>query len=245
MTFKQKILGVIYNVLRYAQKYTYPVRRSALTYWEDKVPSRIDLGKSKYGGPFTTEEVENTKTFLHLIILLLSLSGVLYTLSSIESSLGSSSQHFSHGISDSARLHLIECLCYTVTVSLVISFYFISPYIRRYLPSMLKRVTVGIGASIATICTLSLLLIGSIGHATNTNVLCFFSQSNNRTLTLNLSLYLNIIPCTLYKLSYLILSISFIEFIIARSPHSMKGVLIGFYYIFRFGLSRILILIEF
>ena len=108
---------------------------------------------------------------------------------------------------------------------------------------MLKRV--GIGASLATICTLGLLLIDSIGHATNINVPCFFFQLNNGTLTLNLSPYLSIIPYTLYELSYLILSISLIEFIIAQSPHSMKGVLIGFYYAFRFGFSRILILVEY
>ena len=27
-----------------------PVQRSAFTYWEDSIPARIDLGKSKYGG---------------------------------------------------------------------------------------------------------------------------------------------------------------------------------------------------
>ena len=34
---------------------------------EDELPSRIDFGKSKYGGPFTTEKVEYVKTFLRLI----------------------------------------------------------------------------------------------------------------------------------------------------------------------------------
>jgi peptide/histidine transporter 3/4 len=231
---------LIYNILRYAQKHKYPAQRSALTYWEDKIPSRIDLGKSKYGGPFTAEEVENTKTFFQLIKLLLSLSGVLYTLNLIDTSLGSSSLHFSHGVSESARLHLIEILCNTVTISVLIVFYFILPYVGRYLPSMLKRV--GIGALFATICTLSLLLIDSIGHATNINVPCFLFQSN---ITLNLSPYLNIIPHTLYDLSYMILTISLIEFIIAQSPHSMKGVLIGFYYVLRFGFSGIFILIEY
>ena len=54
---------LIYCVLKYAQKHKHPVSRSALTYWENKIPSRIDLGKNKYGGPFTTDEVENVKTF--------------------------------------------------------------------------------------------------------------------------------------------------------------------------------------
>ena len=52
----------IAKVLNYARKHKYPERRSALTYWEDDYPSRIDLGKDKYGGPFTIEEVEDVKT---------------------------------------------------------------------------------------------------------------------------------------------------------------------------------------
>ena len=38
--------------------------RSALTYWENKIPSRVDLGKRKYGGPFSEEDVENVKNIL-------------------------------------------------------------------------------------------------------------------------------------------------------------------------------------
>ena len=51
-------------MLKFAAKHKAPVNRSALTYWEDDIPSRLDLGKSKYGGPFTTEQVEDVKTFL-------------------------------------------------------------------------------------------------------------------------------------------------------------------------------------
>ena len=46
-------LKLIYQVLKYAVKNKYPRLRSAFTYWEDKPYSRIDLGKNKYGGPFT------------------------------------------------------------------------------------------------------------------------------------------------------------------------------------------------
>ena len=37
------------------------------------IPARIDLGKNKYEGPFTNEEVEDVKTFFHMLVLLLSL----------------------------------------------------------------------------------------------------------------------------------------------------------------------------
>ena len=43
----------IYRVLKFAAKHKSPLNRSAFTYWEEDIPSRLDLGKSRYGGPFT------------------------------------------------------------------------------------------------------------------------------------------------------------------------------------------------
>ena len=71
---------LVYHVLKFAKQHRSPIQRSALTYWEDAIPSRIDLGKRKDGGPFTIEEMENVKTFLQLLKLLLSLSGILVAL---------------------------------------------------------------------------------------------------------------------------------------------------------------------
>ena len=65
----------IYKVLKYSWKHKVPEHRSAFTYWEEDIPRRIDLGKNKYGGPFTYEEVEDTKTFLRILPLLLCLFG--------------------------------------------------------------------------------------------------------------------------------------------------------------------------
>ena len=65
----------IYKVLKYSWNHKVPEHRSAFTYWEEDIPRRIDLGKNKYGGPFTNEEVEDTKTFLRILPLLLCLFG--------------------------------------------------------------------------------------------------------------------------------------------------------------------------
>ena len=62
---------LIVRVLCYARKHKYPENCSALTYWEEEAPSRLDLGKDKYGGPFTEEEVEDVKTVLRLIPLVI------------------------------------------------------------------------------------------------------------------------------------------------------------------------------
>ena len=58
---------MVYQVLKYAWKTKHLVNRSAFTHWENKTPSRIDLGKQKNGGPFTEEEVEDTKTFWRIL----------------------------------------------------------------------------------------------------------------------------------------------------------------------------------
>ena len=66
---------MVYKVLKYSWKHKVPEHRSAFTYWEEDIPRRIDLGKNKYGGPFTNEEVEDTKTFFRIFPLLLCLFG--------------------------------------------------------------------------------------------------------------------------------------------------------------------------
>ena len=66
----QNPFKLVYSVVRYAIKHKHPECMSAFTYCEDE-PPRIDFGKSKYGGPFTTEQVENVRTFLQFIITMI------------------------------------------------------------------------------------------------------------------------------------------------------------------------------
>uniref|UniRef100_A0A1X7URZ5 Major facilitator superfamily (MFS) profile domain-containing protein n=1 Tax=Amphimedon queenslandica TaxID=400682 RepID=A0A1X7URZ5_AMPQE len=62
---------LIAQILCYARKHKYPENRSAFTYWVEKAPSRLDLGKEIYGGPFTEEAVEGIKTILRLLPLII------------------------------------------------------------------------------------------------------------------------------------------------------------------------------
>ena len=62
-------------MLKYSWRHKSPERQSALTYWEEDIPPRIDLGRNKYGGPFTVDEVENVKTVLRLILLIFTAGG--------------------------------------------------------------------------------------------------------------------------------------------------------------------------
>uniref|UniRef100_A0A1X7UCF1 Uncharacterized protein n=1 Tax=Amphimedon queenslandica TaxID=400682 RepID=A0A1X7UCF1_AMPQE len=75
MSLIKNPIKLIVRVLCYARKHKYPENRSALTYWEEEAPSRLDLGKDKYGGPFTEEEVEDVKTFLRILPLFIATIG--------------------------------------------------------------------------------------------------------------------------------------------------------------------------
>ena len=75
----------IYQVMKYAAKNKYPRLRSAFAYWEDKPYSRINLGKSKYGGPLTTEQVEGVKAcFRILLVVILTTINIFVYIYSIE-----------------------------------------------------------------------------------------------------------------------------------------------------------------
>ena len=66
---QENSLKQIHNVLSYVAQNKHPRQRSAATYGE--LPSRFDLAKSRYGGPYSTEYVEDVKTFCRICLLLL------------------------------------------------------------------------------------------------------------------------------------------------------------------------------
>ena len=71
---------LVYGVIQFAIKHKHPIKRSAFTYCNDECPSRIDCEKQSYGGPFTTEQVEDVKYCKSMIslgpALLLDLTGM-------------------------------------------------------------------------------------------------------------------------------------------------------------------------
>ena len=137
-------LMLIYKVLKYAWKHTFPENRSAFTYWENDIPPRIDLGKNKYGGPFTTEEVEDTKSFFRILFLLFSLLGF----------------HLSgHGYSTVQQLMMKECPntwllmligdpmnLTTIVIFTGVPLYQLinARYRQRYIPNIFKRMGLGL-----------------------------------------------------------------------------------------------------
>ena len=201
---------LVFKVVKFAKEHSHPVRRSAFTYCEDELPSRLDLGKEKYGGPFTTEEVENVKAFVGILSVLLTAGPILTA--DLANELSST----------------YYCVTYItpLTVVIIIPLYLglLRPFIHDYIPGMLKRMGMGMMILLLSIlCTLVLTLI------LNDDVIV--DELTNSTRCANLQPYFpNVIHGILSGIGYMLFYIATYEFICAQSPHSMKGLLIGTFF---------------
>ena len=195
-------IKLIIRVLCYARKHKYPENRSALTYWEEEAPSRMDLGKKKYGGPFTEEEVENVKTFFGILPFFMAILGFVL-----------SDCWFTLNI-DTNNLVLLSGLQFSIC-SLIILFvylFFIRIFFYKFTVSMLFRMSLGL--FLALIVGISEMIVAKLIQLDVT----FFNT--NKTIYIYL-LFLGI--------SKLLVTQTSLEFIVAQTPVQMRGMMVGFW----------------
>ena len=257
-------LKQIYRVLVYAAKNKYPRLRSAFTFWEDEPYSRIDLGKAKYGGPFTTEQVEDVKSFFRIIKLLLMCGIVMVVFALKNPSYDQLLVHYkdrnfvescSSGSSGVSSMISYLSSCYdrltvrhfhhAVIVAIVpVVELVLNPLFRRCAwyanASIWSRIIVSV--FILWICTLQDLLLEVAAHRgsqhqTNATTCLFYSKKEDllRHEGLPLPHYWILLPQTFFGVSYYLACTSAYKFIIAQGPYSMRGQLIGFLFM-TFGL---------
>ena len=208
-------IKLIVKVLRYARKHKYPENRSALTYWEEEVPSRMDLGKEKYGGPFTDEEVEDVKTVFHMLPLFIGTIGLACTDEVYWNVM-------SGPVADNSSIS--TCLIssnfwnfLTSTVKIFLDIFLVQAFFHKYIPSMLKRISVGLFFALVTM--LSCVLI--------------FTFCSNQNISMNSSSYYNnllVIPQILFGITFAIIFPTALEFTIAQSPVQMRGMMVGMWF---------------
>ena len=203
-------LKTIYQVIKFAAKHKAPLNRSAFTYWEEDIPSRIDLGKSKYGGPFTTEQVEDVKTVLRLLVInsplffVLILSGF-YTFQPYIK--------IQHSVIYSFTFRIFNCSAtYGILTTLVFEF-LIYPLAKNLFPTILKRIA-AIPLLFTFVCFICLIL-----QLTN-----YLTGSDDRTTKW--------IVYTLHVLTngalFQMLFTALLELMRAQSPYNMRGLMVSF-----------------
>ena len=234
----------VYKVLKYAWQHKCPENRSAFTYWEPNIPRRIDLGKRKYGGPFTTE-VEDTKMFFRILLILISLFGF----------------HLSgNGFTFTRQLMNRMCPSEPVWIMLVAApsllnslvtllavpllHYILLPCFHRYIQTMIKRLGIGLALVLLQEAAGILLVWGTKDvvtkcHATNNDLIdCYthkLSSCGDKKYcidghTIDGTFLWLLVPLLLRSLSYLLVFMTALEFICAQAPLRMKGILIGIWY---------------
>ena len=194
-------IKLIVRVLCYARKHKYPENRSALTYWEEEAPSRLDLGKDKYGGPFTEEEVEDVKTIFRMLPIYIAVIAYACINDSMWTS-GKNSTLYCYLVTE-IEYHICSIFL------LLLYLYFIRVCFYKYIPSMMTRMSVGLFFCVATV--VSQLVINIIMKDLFVNKMLF-------------------IPQTLNGLAFILVYPVSLEFTVAQSPVHMRGVMVGLWY---------------
>ncbi len=220
-------IKLIYNVLKYAKQNQYPRNRSALTFWEDTKLTRINMAKSKYGGPFTEEEVEDVKTGLRLIPVIVLTAGIGILVSSKPCTSFSKREERSidQGLLTTFVDESVENAILTV-VFVLLYHYLIYPILYRYVPSLLRLI--GIGMLLIFISQAYLTVLDPVRNYIDDQPICIFNSTN--------STQLNGLWCfpytTISAISHLLVVLFGFEFIVAQTPQSMKGMAIGLWFAF-------------
>ena len=237
-----------YRVIKYAIKTKRPRQRRAFTYCEDELPSRIDFGMDKYGGPFTIEQVEDVKTCLRLIPIAIvggALAGSAVIVSYLRDRISNTFTTFDENYSNSEPDSLTKCYYeasfthtayYGAALLIILNECFFYPIFHRlkcypHIQSM-QKVVIGV---LIQIVRVSLLLVFEVvsrhnfvqssGH-TNTTVDCLF-YANRGSLSDGFDFRLIMIPDFLQSISITMSYIGTFEFLSAQVPYLMKGLMVG------------------
>ena len=255
----------VYNIINFAKSHKHPLRRSAFTYNDDYIPSRLDFAKERFGGPFTTEQVENVKTFLRMLVILFAIgpsfalevpaSYYVFPLFGLHlvnprNQHKNSNKHCPHEL---AWKFMLGSGAMMNLVSIVILFpayiWIIFYYLHKKVPKLFVRL--GTGIMLCLLGVVSLLIADVMGH---THALNSFSEANHSlcvfqaTISQNdsftypaLNMYWGVLipPTLLLGFGPMLVIATTLEFISAQSPQSMKGLLVGVFFAIR-GLFQFL-----
>ena len=218
---------LIIRVLNYARKNKCPRKRSAFTYIDEEHPSRLDFANTKFGGPFSEEQVEDVKTTLRLFPLIFCMS--LFSIA--QNAHVHLPYHMLHteeswGFKLATRNTFIEGLVGLLGIP---AYHFIiMPLFYKYIPSMLKRVGIGM-----CVCLAAVLLYASIdilGHVLDKNATCLLNRNSINETLLPIDYRLSLMPIIIMAIGMLTLYVAALKFILAQSPAGTKGLLFGLWY---------------
>ena len=222
------------KVFSYAKRYKYPKNRSALTYWEQTSPSRLDLGKEKYGGPFTEDEVEDVKTFLKMLPLIVCMVFFVIIMDQFNPYFFMANTEYNMTFED-CLFSSVYFANNGVTLIVMILYQIFKPSFDSLVPTMLRRI--GIGIFLVLVTEVIWLGIDLAGHFRSDdsykNSTCLFDVPqgfNPGAVHWNISRFWILLPKVVMGIAFGIAIPTTLEFMFAQAPHSMKGLVIGVWF---------------
>ena len=229
---------IVFKVLKYSIQNNHNRRqRSAFTYW-GKEPSRIDLAKERYGGSFTHEQVENVKTFLRILAVMIALLPLFISSASFPNMVSSMSKQFkdsNNGQQIDIR-HFLLFSSYNVFLVLIPLFELVIlplfPKLEYFLINPLRGL--GLANILIILSILSVFLIDLIGGVTNKShdIPCFNVWVPGDPV-IQVSYWILLIPSLLADLSIPLAYICTFEFLCSQAPFGMHGMIIGLFWFLR------------
>ena len=249
---------LVYRVVKFACQHKVPLRRSAFTYCDEESPTRLDVGKHKYGGPFTTKQVEDVKAFWGILKVLVSIGPAFLLQTVMQTILPAFAKHgnaFVHQSNTSYQEIHIEGMAQYILISngllspllvvicIPLYLYWIRPRIKCYIPGILNRIQLGISVMLASlICTFVMDVVVHVRSTEYAN--CMFRgyalhhNATNKVYDTDFPasplLFQNVYFFTtqhvLSALADMLFDIAVLEFVCSQSPYSMKGLLLGIFF---------------
>ena len=223
---KTNPLKLIKDVVLFAKKHPYPLSRWALTFWEESLVSRIDIGKRNYGGPFEEEDVESVKSFFRLLPFLACISLIYFP----PVPLG----RLKH--SDPTTFECLVGSTYFTEYVVVILVISIKLFVLKYSQlclcglGMLPRIELGILFILLSKIsyTVTNLYVTSFDNST----ICFLKRYENVSnvdiaISNDYTSYTLILPQIVGSVGIALSLPTSLEFIFAQCPYSMRGLITG------------------
>ena len=233
-------LSEVLKIIRYVVKnrrmrYEFITDENAL----EELPSRFDIAKHQYGGPFTTTRVNNVRTFLWILAVLATCAIVFGATMPVEYAREKIQHRWDRyedvtGLMGCYQKLTLRYEDYLWVCILVLSYEFVvRPLFHRHFPKISMAGKFIFASGLFLLWILSLLAIESVAAynsstAMNSSVIqeCIFYEVKQAPEFKVEQIWL-LIPDMIGGIACFLLLLTAVEFIWAQTPSSMKGLMFG------------------
>ena len=230
-------LQTIFSVIKYTIrnrkfKYNYSNEYESL--------SSFDIAKHRYGGPFTSQQVENVRTFLWMIVIIAMFAVICGILIPLDYAQDKMMRQVADSLECYERTTIHNFGSILVIVLILFFEFIILPLLSDFIPRVSITGMFSLGAFATSLWIISLLIMDIVAHEDNMySGSCIFTESDASKHNFSIDFKWFLVPKSFQGIVSALLILSFLKFVWSQSPVTMKGMILGFGYFF-LGLSSLI-----